>query len=357
MAGARGRRPVAVVSFAQSPQIRREDHRNEVEMLMPVVGEVFSNIGVTKDDMGFICSGSADYLVGAPFSFVTALDAVGVWPPRRESHVEMDGAFALYEAWTMLQAGDADTALVYCFGRSSPGQLDKLLALQLDPYYLTPLWPDPVALAALQAQALIDAGKATEADFAEIAARSRRDALANPAAQVKHDRSADELMKDDYVVAPLRRHALPPITDGAAAIVLAAGDRARDLVERPAWITGIDHRIETHALGARDLTTSSSTRIAAEQAGLGEAPVDVAELHAPFASQELILREALGLGEGVSVNPSGGALAANAMMVAGLIRIGEAANAVRAGRSRRAVAHATSGPCLQQNLVCVLEAP
>jgi 3-oxoacyl-(acyl-carrier-protein) synthase len=42
-------------------------------------------------------------------------------------------------------------------------------------------------------------------------------------------------------------------------------------------------------------------------------------------------------------------------MSAGLIRIGEAAAAIRSGRARRAVAHGTSGPCLQQNLVCVLE--
>jgi len=350
-------RPVAVVSFAQSPQVRREDHRNEVEMLMPVVEEVFSRIGVTKADMGFVCSGSSDYLVGAPFSFVSALDAVGVWPPMRESHVEMDGAWALYEAWTMLRAGDVDTALVYSFGRSSPGQLPKILALQLDPYYLTPLWPSPTALAALQARALIDAGRATEEDFAEVAARSRRQALANPYAQLSGDRAAEELMKDDYVVSPLRRHALPPITDGAAAVVLAAGDRAAELCPRPAWITGIDHRIETHALGARDLTTSPSTTLAARGAGLEEsAAVDVAELHAPYAHQELILRQALGLGADVSVNPSGGALAANALMVAGLVRIGEAAQRIMDGSATRALAHATSGPCLQQNLVCALAA-
>ena len=53
-------RPVAVVSVAQSPSVRREDHRNEIEMLMPVVTEVFANIGVTKADMGFVCSGSTD---------------------------------------------------------------------------------------------------------------------------------------------------------------------------------------------------------------------------------------------------------------------------------------------------------
>ena len=43
-----------------------------------------------------------------------------------------------------------------------------------------------------------------------------------------------------------------------SAIVLAAGDRARELRERPAWITGFEHRIETPVLGARDLTTSPS---------------------------------------------------------------------------------------------------
>ena len=42
-------------------------------------------------------------------------------------------------------------------------------------------------------------------------------------------------------------------------------------------------------------------------------------------------------------------------MAAGLIRIGEAAGRIRRGEAQRAVAHATSGPCLQQNLVCVLE--
>mgnify|MGYP006175317661 CR=1 FL=1 len=39
----------------------------------------------------------------------------------------------------------------------------------------------------------------------------------------------------------------------------------------------------------------------------------------------------------------------------GAIRIGEAAGRIQRGDANRAVAHATSGPCLQQNLVAVLE--
>ena len=145
------------------------------------------------------------------------------------------------------------------------GVLGEILAVQLDPYYLAPLWPDPTSLAALQAQALIDAGKATEADFAAVASRSRRSALGNPKAQVAYDRSPEQLLAEDYEVAPLRRHALPPLTDGCAAVVLAAGDKAYEWCERPAFITGIDHRIETHSLGARDLAASPSTKLAGRE--------------------------------------------------------------------------------------------
>jgi acetyl-CoA acetyltransferase len=230
-----------------------------------------------------------------------------------------------------------------------------VLNLQNDPYYVQPLGLDAISAAALQAQALIDAGKARERDFAEIVARNRKKAVGNPNAHIKGDFSVDAMLEEPYLSSPLRKSFCPPLSDAAAAVVLAAGDRAKELVKRPAWIRGMDHRTEPHALGQRDLTTSPSTKLAGEKAGVGKGKVDVAELHAPFAHQELILREALGLDETVDVNPSGGALAANSLMTAGLIRFGEAANRVMAGSAARAVAHTTSGACLQHNLVAVLE--
>ena len=347
-------RDVAIVSYANHAA-RREDRRNEVEILLPVVREALASTGLKTQDMGFTVSGSSDYLAGQSFAFVSALDAVGPWPPISESHVEMDGAFALYEAWVRLQHGDIDTALVYCFGKSSPGDVARVLALQLEPYVLGPLWPDAVSLAALQARALLDSGKATEKDLARVVARSRRNALTNPAAQLKGEYDEAALLDEPLYADPLRLHDCPPISDGAAVIVLAAGDRARELTDRPVWIRGIDHRVDLQAPGARDLTDSPSTRIAAEKAG-ATGSFDLAELHAPFSHQELILIDALGLDEATtSINPSGGALASNPVMVAGLARIGEAARRIQAGEGSRAVAHATSGPLLQQNLVCVLE--
>ena len=173
---------VAVVGFAQSPCGVREDATTSgVEMLVPIFAEVFGATGLTKADIGFWCSGSCDYLAGRAFSFVSAVDAIGAVPPAMESHVEMDGAWALYEAWVKILTGEAEIALAYGFGKSSGAELRRVLALQLDPYLLAPLWPDSVSVAALQARLGLEAGRWTEKDMAEVAARSRAAAVGQPA--------------------------------------------------------------------------------------------------------------------------------------------------------------------------------
>jgi acetyl-CoA acetyltransferase len=143
------------------------------------------------------------------------------------------------------------------------------------------------------------------------------------------------------------------VTDGAAAIVLAAGDRARSVIDRPAWITAFEHCSDGQNLSLRDLSRAPSAAAAAAAVDIGG--VDLAELHAPFSHQELMLRDELGLPPDVTVNPSGGPLSGNPMFTGGLIRIGEAARRIQDGTAGKVLAHATSGPALQQNLVCLLE--
>ena len=347
---------VAVVGFAQSPcRVREDATTGGVEMLVPIFAEVYAATGLAKGDIGFWCSGSSDYLAGRAFSFVQAVDAIGAVPPIMESHVEMDGAWALYEAWVKIMSGEAEIALAYGFGKSSGSELRRVLALQLDPYLVAPLWPDSVSVAALQARLGIEAGLWTEKDMAEVAARCRSAAVGNPAAQVSGEVAIEDLLARPYVADPLRAHDCAPVGDGAAAVILASGARARELCDRPAWITSFWHRIESGSLGARDLLSVGFGPLGSP------APVDVAELHAPFTHQEILLRRALGLGPGdaggpVEVSPSGGALCGNPMFAAGLARIGSAARAVMTGRGDRALGHAPSGPALQQNLVCVMEA-
>ena len=123
-------------------------------MLMPVIEDVRAKAGLTQQDIGFTCSGSTDYLAGQAFSFVLTLDGVGPWPPIQESHVEMDGAWALYEAWVKLQLGER---------RHRPRLLLRQVVAGTDPRGADPparpvlrrprCGPTPISLAALQARA------------------------------------------------------------------------------------------------------------------------------------------------------------------------------------------------------------
>lgn len=340
-------RPVHIAGVGQIPNVLLEDAHDEAELVELVASKALADAGLTHDDIGFVCSGSSDYVMGRPFSFAMAIDGAGLWPPKRESHVEMDGAWALYEAWIRLQHGDVDTALVYAYGKASSGSYDTVLTMQLDPYDVAPLMPHPIEIAALQARALIDAGKATEADFAQVVHRNLTAGVRNANCPITEVPSLEALRQAAHVASPLKAHDAPLRTDGAAAIILRVGGGGPR-------IAGFSHIIEAMELGLRDLTVSTSARRAGELANA--TGIEVAELSAPYSFQELILRESLNLGDEVVVNPSGGALAADTPFVTGLTRIIAATEAVRGG-ARRALGHATTGPCLQHNLVCVLEAP
>jgi acetyl-CoA acetyltransferase len=345
---------IAVVAYAAHQQPVVDD--NEIEMMAPVIEEVRAATGLGPDDLDFTCSGSSDFLAGAAFSFVMTVDATRPVPPIVESHVEMDGAWALYEAWVKLQLGEAKTALVYGYGKSSPGSLRDVLATQLDPYAVAPLGPDAFGIAGLQARLMLDSGDVTERDLAAIASRSLADAESNPLALRKGQRTVAELLAEPFVNDPLRAHDVPARADGGAAVILATRDVAERVCERPAWIRGIDHRMDMHHFGARDPRRALSAQLAGRAAGVGADRVDLAELDAPFTHQESLLVTELGLDpEATRINPSGGSLCGHVMMGAGLMRIGEAASRVHRGEADRVVAHATSGPWLQQNLVAVME--
>lgn len=353
-------RRVGIVSVAQSVHARRRDDVNPPELVYPVAREAVESSGLDRHEIGYTVAGSSDYLEGRPFSFGFVLDLVGAVPPIEESHLEMDGAWAAYDAWIRIQAGNVGSALVVAWGKSSEGSLAHVLNASLDPFYEAPLGLDAVAIAALQARAWMDATGATEADLAEVVARARAAAARNPFAPAPRD---GDPATSPYVVEPLRRAFLPPVTDGACALVMAAEEVARRLGGPVAWVAGTAHASDGGCLGARDLAGAPSATVALDAAA-GEAGWDapeVAELHAPFAHQVGMLRDALRLRD-AAIDPSGGALAANPIMATGLVRLAEAALQVtgRAGDrqvrgARRALAHATGGHALQHNLVWLLE--
>jgi acetyl-CoA acetyltransferase len=366
-------RNVAVVGFAQAPIVAHDAHRMAPEMLYPVVREALAQCGVERDAIDYQTAGSADYIDGRPFGFVAALDVMGTWPPRQDSHLEMDAAFAAYYAWIRMQAGECDTALVVGYGKVSEGEPERILNLQLDPYYLAPMGLGPMTTSALQASAYMARSGATDRDLADIAARNRAAGARNKNAQLQSAASADELQRTPWAVEPLRQGYVPPIGESAVCLILAAEGKAEKMCKQPAWIGGVDQRAEMQSIGARDLTRSASTELAAKKAfamaGIGgAAEVDLIETLTTNPVEEMIVREALGLpardqqgGRTPVINPSGGPIAGHPLMMTGLIRLGEAfrqlsgtADGHAVANAKRAIVHASQGHCLQQNLVFVL---
>ena len=333
---------IAVIGWAQTPMVRHTD-KSETQLLMEAITDAIDPLGLTRADIDFTCLGSCDYITGQAFSFVSNLDAIGAWPPKRDSHVEMDGAWALYEAWLRLQEGDIEIAVVTGSGRSSTGDPALIYPMEMDPYFLAPLGADPLTFAALQARAVIASGIADERSMAEVAVRSRG----------KGD--VETLLAEEFVREPLRRHDVPPITDGAAAMVLATGGRARQLVDA----ARLHHRVRPPDRVPQPVVP-----------GPGRFPV-----HPHRRRGRRPGRRAGGGGRAAGrLHPRGaaaaegprtwgttwpstlraGPLRANPIMATGLCRVGYAADHIFGGGSR-ALAHSTSGPCLQQNLVCILE--
>jgi len=362
-------RNVAVVGYAQAPFVPCNVHQTATDMLYPQIKRALAACGVDREAIDYQVAGSADYVDGRVFGFVGAIEVMGAWPPKQDLHLEMDAGFAAYYAWMRMQAGDCDTALVVGYGKAGEGEQNRVLNLQLDPYYQAAVGLDLWSTAALQASTYIQRRGISDRDLAELAARRRADGAKNPEAQLKDAPSAEQLMKTPWAVEPLRQGYVVPAGETAACLILAAEDKAEKMCKKPAWIHGVDQRAELQTLGSRDLTQSASTAKAAaealEMAGIKSAAgLDVAELSAVNPVEEMIVREALGLAptndSKPAINPSGGPLAGNAVMITGLVRLGEcfrqisgtAANPVKG--ARLGLAHATQGHCLQQNLVFVL---
>jgi acetyl-CoA C-acetyltransferase len=192
--------------------------------------------------------------------------------------------------------------------------------------------------------------------------------------------SVEQVLASPLLADPIREMHACPVSDGAVGLVLACEERARALCDAPVWIDGVGNCMDGFFLGERDLSDCPALRQAAQRAfrraGVTNpaAAFDVVELCDQYAHQQPLWLEGLGLceaGQGgrflegggaerIHLNPSGGMLAGNPLMLGGLVRAAEAALQLmgRAGErqvpgARRALAHGVMGPAGQFHTVAV----
>jgi len=258
---------------------------------------------------------------------------------------------------------------------------NQVTHLAFDPFYTRPLGLDFLAAAGLQAQAYSARAGLTEELLASIVVRARERARRNPFTPEVEPVTARQVMDSPLLADPIRELHAYPVSDGAVGLVLACEERARALCDHPVWVEGVGNCLDGFFLGERDLADAPALRQAAarayQRAGIGDPATtfDLVELCDQYAYQQPLWLEGLGLcpaGQGgrfleaggaerLHLNPSGGMLAGNPLMLGGLVRAAEAALQLmgRAGErqvpdARRALAHGVMGPAGQFHTVAVL---
>ena len=179
----------------------------------------------------------------------------------------------------------------------------------------TPLGVTPIAWYALNATRYLYETGATREELAAVAVKDRRHAALNPLAQYRKPITVQDVLDAPPIVRPLHLLDVPPRSDGAAAIVLASDELARELCERPVYVPGRGFRHQgVHQVASEPtpLTWFETAELAAvdayHEAGAGPEDIDVAEVYAPCTIIEVLVTEALGLcpaGQGAACAAAG----------------------------------------------------
>lgn len=173
------------------------------------------------------------------------------------------------------------------------------------PDFEAPTGPLVPTLYALVAQRHMREYGTTAEQMAEVAVTIRGHAALNPNAHKRDPITVEQVLASPMATSPLHVLDCALVSDGAAAFVVTAADRARDLKHRPVALLGTGYGYSHTYIGEHDdITTTGavqSGREAFRQAGITPADIDVAELYDCFTITVIVELEDLGFcrkGEG-----------------------------------------------------------
>lgn len=347
-------RGVAIVGAGQTNHARRRKDVTQVGLAREAVVRALEDAELTMDDIDsvVVCTGPVLFAaVNQPEKWL--VDSIGarLKPVVRVTSGGGTGLAGTLAAVNQIKGGFADRVLVVAYDKLSEGALQYSISTLYDPFWGREFAVGIMGFSAAYWRARMDRLGHTEEAAAMVSVKNHRNALANPYAHVKKDVSISDVLSSRPLCWPIKLLDVPPISDGACAVVLAAEDAAK-AADRPAWIRGMAYYCEAENAAHRSMIQSEPLMIAAQrvyqQAGITNPrrQCDVVEVQEPYTCFELSYYEGLGLcrpGEAASliasgatgmdgdipVNPSGGCMGANPIGATGLIRLAEIAQQVR----------------------------
>jgi acetyl-CoA C-acetyltransferase len=232
----------------------------------------------------------------ADFSGLRGIEAV------RIEAADASGGAALRQGYLAIASGAAEFALVVGVEKFTDvvgNPRVAALATGMDADYEAAQGGTVAALAALLMGRYLHEFGVQVGDFAGFSVNAHANAAHNPNAMYRNRIKAESFAKAPPVAPPVSLFDAAPEGDGAAALVLASTERAKDLVPKPVRITG--SAAATDALSLHDRAdllvlraAHESSRKALGQAGLSPEDIDLFELHDSFTVMAALALEACG---------------------------------------------------------------
>jgi len=381
-----------ITGVAESDEVGRVPDSSPLQLQAEAAKNAIEDAGLRSEAIeGLFIQGSG-FRDRFHFPQVAVGEYLGI-EPRVSSSNDMGGStpFAhIHYAKLAIEAGEIETALVTYGstnysdrkeGRSPPRPEPAIFNRQYqDPYGFV----SPIAAYALAADRYMHEYGVSRADLAEIAVSTREWAKRNPKAMMQDDLTIEDVLGSTPICEPLHKLDCCLISDGGGAVVLTNSETATTADSPAVEISGLSYT-HTHdtIYQMDDLIVPAAERTARrayEQAGIGPAELDVAELYDSFTITVALLVESVGLAErgkatelfaegetypggSIPINTNGGGLSYLHTGTYGIFPIIEAVRQVRGSAGDRQVADADTalahgvGGKLSSHASMILEGP
>ena len=289
---------------------------NLSELSFEAVQPSIENSGLAAKDVPYMAVGSMGVWSEEPLPAVVIAEYCGLTGAGlvRCEAACASGSAAAFNAYSAIRSGQTDTALVV--GIEKMRQIDTQTVLEMigrAGYYLWEFENFGMTFPAYYAVHAVQHMKkygTKEEDLAMVAVKNHKYGAMNPLAHLRHEISVEKVLNSSVIAWPLKLYDCCPITDGAAAVLLASEEKVKELgVEAPVWIESMGYSSDTANLSKREnyvgLDASvKASRMAYERAGISSQEVDVVSVHDCFTIAEIMAYEDLGFcekGEGASM--------------------------------------------------------
>jgi acetyl-CoA C-acetyltransferase len=262
-------------------------------------------------------------------------EALGIRPSvlsARTEHMCASGTVGIRYAYAFIAAGLADLVMVLGVEKLNQPTADEAvlnMGTGVDREWEASFGLTAPPCFAFAAQRHMAEYGTTEEQLAMVGVKNHTHAVKNPTAHFNRGATLEQVLGSRMISTPLRLFMCSPITDGAAAVVLASETRARALTDTPVWIRGTGQALDGFQLSslhedyAHWPALKRAAQAAYQMAAVGPHEIDLAEVHDCFSIAELIAYEELGFchkgeagpfvaegrsdyGGDVVVNPRGG---------------------------------------------------